>query len=70
MCNRGCTQYQPDLVPITNFPVSDDFAAAGYVLPGDYNGAVYFNFIERWGTVSMLEKVCFMCITCGNCFRN
>ena len=67
VCNRGRARYQLDLAPIENFPVSDDFAAAVGVLPQNYDEKVYFNFIERWGTVSMLQKVCFICIMSGTC---
>ena len=67
VCNRGRARYQLDLAPIEKFPVSDDFAAAVGVLPQNYDEKVYFNFIERWGTVSMLQKVCFICITSGTC---
>ncbi|XP_020622112.1 uncharacterized protein LOC110059730 [Orbicella faveolata] len=51
VCNRGRARYQLDLAPIENFPVSDDFAAAVGVLPQNYDEKVYFNFIERWGTI-------------------
>lgn len=54
VCNRGRARYQLDLAPIKKFPVSEDFAAAVCGLPDDYSERTYFNFIERWGTVSYL----------------
>lgn len=53
VCNRGRARYQLDLAPIKKFPVSEDFAVAVCTLPERYSERTYFNFIERWGTVSI-----------------
>ena len=55
VCNRGRARYQLDLARIKKFPVSEDFAAAVCVLPKNYDEKAYFNFIERWGTVCVLD---------------
>ena len=60
VCNKGRARYQLDLAPVKKFPVSLDFAAAVCVLPEQYDEKAYFNFIERWGTVSVLNL--FVCM--------
>lgn len=57
VCNKGRARYQLDLAPIKKFPVSEDFAATVCVLPEGYNERAYFDFIEKWGTVSDLTLV-------------
>ena len=52
VCNRGRARYQLDLAPIKKFPVSEDFAAVICCLPDQYSERTYYQFIERWGTVS------------------
>ena len=52
VCNRGRARYQLDLAAVKGYPVSHDFAAAVCSLPAVYDDKKYYNFIERWGTVS------------------
>ena len=60
VCNKGRARYQLDLAPVKKFPVSLDFAASVCVLPEEYDEKAYFNFIERWGTVIILNL--FVCM--------
>ena len=52
ICNKGRARYQLELAPVKKFPVSQEFASAVCLLPTRYDSRVYFNFIEKWGTVS------------------
>ena len=65
VCNKGRARYQLDLAPIKKFPVSLDFAASVCVLPEEYDEKAYFNFIERWGTVSILNRFVWIEVSLG-----
>ena len=53
VCNRGRARYLLGMAPTKKFPVSDMFAAAVCTLPETYDHDDYFDFVERWGTVSV-----------------
>ena len=57
VCNKGRARYQLGLAPVKKFPVSLDFAASVCYLPRQYDRTVYYNFIERWGTVSSIKPI-------------
>ena len=55
VCNRGRARYLLASASFKKFPVSDEFSAAVCVLPENYDERAYFNFIEKWGTVSTIK---------------
>ena len=57
VCNRGDVRYllASARQKLPGFTVTDDFAAAVCSLSEEYDQDKYFNFIERWGTVSVLS---------------
>jgi len=57
VCNRGRARYLLASASFKKFPVSDEFSADVCVLPENYDERAYFNFIEKWGTVSTINVI-------------
>lgn len=56
VCNRGRVRFQWTLSVQKEYPVSEEFAAEVCHLPEKYDEQKYLQFIDDWGTVSLLVK--------------
>lgn len=54
-CTSGAARYKLALSQGTHYGISDEFAASVCKLPLNYDQSVYKQFIEDWGTVSLLR---------------
>lgn len=53
-CKLGHVRYSMKLAETDHYPVTREFASDVCSLPTAYDAATYMQFIENWGTVSVL----------------